>query len=345
MDFWLQYHSGLLFITRVSRCAALVRSRSFVLQVGGEKFKIVATRFSLLEIVPALSMSATVPPNVAAKGVLPHLAATPAIKFRSSPGLSPADSGAHEGGSAPSMQSLHDVVMHSDEESVSEKLESESTSSAPTKERNKANVGARTSRASAVAALAAQAEADPSLTNPEKPRRNPTRQAGPPLAPRLDFSSLRTSAPSTLPSKTPENRMFNLEHSPVYYPTVEEFASPLQYIEMISVEAKEYGICKVVPPPGWRPPFALNTEVSSLSSRRCSLADVLDCRHSDSRLDCKSSTRWKPPPARASTSSSSCTSSIVNTEIAESRSLRLLESLSISGDCERRSTTLVDTPR
>lgn len=55
--------------------------------------------------------------------------------------------------------------------------------------------------------------------------------------------------------------MFGLEHAPVYHPTILEFAKPLEYIEKIGWEAKEFGICKIVPPEGWRPPFALNTEV------------------------------------------------------------------------------------
>ena len=44
---------------------------------------------------------------------------------------------------------------------------------------------------------------------------------------------------------------------------MEEFAKPLEYIERIATASRKlhYGICKIVPPEGWQPPFALDTEV------------------------------------------------------------------------------------
>lgn len=56
---------------------------------------------------------------------------------------------------------------------------------------------------------------------------------------------------------------------PTFYPTVEEFTlNPLTYIEKIRPIAEKYGICKVVPPPGWNPPLC---EYSTTASRmhRC----------------------------------------------------------------------------
>ena len=49
----------------------------------------------------------------------------------------------------------------------------------------------------------------------------------------------------------------NVPAAPVFFPTVEEFeGNPLAYIEKIRPEAESYGICKIVPPPGWNPaPF------------------------------------------------------------------------------------------
>jgi hypothetical protein len=38
---------------------------------------------------------------------------------------------------------------------------------------------------------------------------------------------------------------------------MEEFENPLAYIAAIREEAQEFGICKIVPPPQWRPPFQL----------------------------------------------------------------------------------------
>jgi len=43
---------------------------------------------------------------------------------------------------------------------------------------------------------------------------------------------------------------------PTFYPTVEEFeGNPLTYISKIRSQAEKYGICKIVPPEGWNPPF------------------------------------------------------------------------------------------
>ena len=44
--------------------------------------------------------------------------------------------------------------------------------------------------------------------------------------------------------------------APTFYPTVEEFkGNPIHYINKIQPIAEKYGICKIVPPPGWDPPF------------------------------------------------------------------------------------------
>lgn len=81
----------------------------------------------------------------------------------------------------------------------------------------------------------------------------------------LDLSTVRTSAPAIMPPRSTE-RLFGLEHCPIFYPTVDEFAEPLEYIEGIAQQARQHnhGICKVVPPEGWQPPFSLDTEVGSL---------------------------------------------------------------------------------
>nr|URM60705.1 LSD family protein [Gymnema sylvestre] len=49
----------------------------------------------------------------------------------------------------------------------------------------------------------------------------------------------------------------DLQDAPVFYPTEEEFNDPLKYIVSIRPKAEAYGICRVVPPPSWRPPCPL----------------------------------------------------------------------------------------
>ncbi|XP_038898268.1 putative lysine-specific demethylase JMJ16 isoform X2 [Benincasa hispida] len=48
-----------------------------------------------------------------------------------------------------------------------------------------------------------------------------------------------------------------LEEAAVFYPTEEEFADTLHYIERIRSRAESCGICRIVPPPSWLPPCLL----------------------------------------------------------------------------------------
>jgi len=80
----------------------------------------------------------------------------------------------------------------------------------------------------------------------------------------LDLSSVErrgqpTACKEPLKKKT---RPHGLEEGPVFYPTMEEFKDSLKFIAKTRPIVSEYGMCKVVPPPGWKPPFAINTEVS-----------------------------------------------------------------------------------
>ncbi|KAK9276591.1 hypothetical protein L1049_006126 [Liquidambar formosana] len=52
----------------------------------------------------------------------------------------------------------------------------------------------------------------------------------------------------------------NIPPGPVYYPTEEEFKDPLEFINKIRSEAEPYGICRIVPPKTWKPPFALDKD-------------------------------------------------------------------------------------
>ncbi|DBA00500.1 TPA: hypothetical protein N0F65_002743, partial [Lagenidium giganteum] len=54
---------------------------------------------------------------------------------------------------------------------------------------------------------------------------------------------------------------------PVFYPTAEEFRHPLKYISSIRHIGMQAGICKIVPPKGWQPPFAINEKTFRFRTR------------------------------------------------------------------------------
>jgi len=57
------------------------------------------------------------------------------------------------------------------------------------------------------------------------------------------------------------NGELDVPHAPTFFPTVEEMeGNPLDYIEKIRPIAQQYGICKIIPPKGWSPPFCVNME-------------------------------------------------------------------------------------
>ncbi|KAL1546596.1 putative lysine-specific demethylase JMJ16 isoform X2 [Salvia divinorum] len=61
-----------------------------------------------------------------------------------------------------------------------------------------------------------------------------------------------------------------LDDAPVFRPTEEDFKDTLKYIANIRPKAENYGICRIVPPPSWRPPCLLENkeiwEASKFSS-------------------------------------------------------------------------------
>ena len=68
----------------------------------------------------------------------------------------------------------------------------------------------------------------------------------------------RLSASYPPPKK---NRPHGLQDAPTYRPTEDEWRDPMEFMRKISPEAKEYGICKIIPPDAWNPDFAIDTEV------------------------------------------------------------------------------------
>lgn len=110
--------------------------------------------------------------------------------------------------------------------------------------------------------LEAQHAVDPS------PSRHPSRNPPPtPKGPKFCFNSIRTEVPREFPSSKQANRLFGLQHCPVFYPTIDEFKEPMKYFESISSKLKPYGIGKIVPPVGWKPPFVLDTQQFKFKTR------------------------------------------------------------------------------
>ncbi|CCM06448.1 uncharacterized protein FIBRA_08712 [Fibroporia radiculosa] len=79
------------------------------------------------------------------------------------------------------------------------------------------------------------------------------------VAPALDMSSVKTPNPRMILPR-PSERPFGLTDCPTFHPTPEQFKDPLAYIRSISDQAREYGMCKIVPPQGWEMPFVTDTE-------------------------------------------------------------------------------------
>ena len=54
--------------------------------------------------------------------------------------------------------------------------------------------------------------------------------------------------------RTAPNAFQRLPEAPVFRPSEEQWLDPIVYVRSIQAEASRFGICKVVPPPSWRPP-------------------------------------------------------------------------------------------
>ena len=109
-------------------------------------------------------------------------------------------------------------------------------------------------------------------THPRTSSTHPSHSHYVPLSARestpLDLSTveLRDYQPGPQEFVKQRPRHYNLPEAPTFRPTEEEFADPVKYISKIAPEGKKYGICRIIPPENWRPPFAVDTEVRHLFS-------------------------------------------------------------------------------
>lgn len=59
-----------------------------------------------------------------------------------------------------------------------------------------------------------------------------------------------------------------IEEAPIFHPTAAEFKlGPINYIAKIRSQAEKYGICKIVPPKSFKPPFAVDPDCFEFTPR------------------------------------------------------------------------------
>ncbi|XP_074263741.1 putative lysine-specific demethylase JMJ16 [Silene latifolia] len=78
-----------------------------------------------------------------------------------------------------------------------------------------------------------------------------------------------------------------LQEVPVFFPSEEEFKDTIGYIEKIRPKAEQYGICRIVPPPSWKPPCQLKEKdvwEKSKFSTRVQRVDKLQNRDASKKL-------------------------------------------------------------
>ncbi|KAF4763354.1 hypothetical protein HAV15_000627 [Penicillium sp. str.  len=91
----------------------------------------------------------------------------------------------------------------------------------------------------------------------------------------LDLSTVeRRGQPNNPREPSKRIRPHGIPEAPTFRPTEEEFKDPVAYIQKIAPEGRKYGICRVVPPEGWQPTFAIDTERFHFKTRRQELNSV-----------------------------------------------------------------------
>ncbi|ETN36703.1 uncharacterized protein HMPREF1541_08981 [Cyphellophora europaea CBS 101466] len=84
----------------------------------------------------------------------------------------------------------------------------------------------------------------------------------------LDLKTVeRKGHPSSRHSPA-RSRPHGLPEAPTFRPTDVEFRDPMAYLQSIYEQASKHGICKIIPPEGWNPDFAVDTERFHFRTRR-----------------------------------------------------------------------------
>lgn len=86
----------------------------------------------------------------------------------------------------------------------------------------------------------------------------------------LDLSSVERRGQPNAPREIGPKlaRPHGLQEAPTFRPTEDEFKNPMEYIKKIAPEGRKYGIVKVIPPDGWNPDFAIDTERFHFKTRK-----------------------------------------------------------------------------
>lgn len=89
-----------------------------------------------------------------------------------------------------------------------------------------------------------------------------------------------------MPPKTSQgSQPSQLTEAPTFYPSCDEFREPLVYIAKIRPQAEEFGACKIVPPPGWKPRFALDRKALRFKTRVQSVHELQERSNAEEEFE------------------------------------------------------------
>lgn len=89
---------------------------------------------------------------------------------------------------------------------------------------------------------------------------------------------------SLVPQQQAQQPLEGIVEAPCYYPTAEQFEEPLRYIASIRDEAERYGVCRICPPSGWKPPFAHKPDKLRFATKEQDLVSFVLCACNVTRI-------------------------------------------------------------